>query len=91
MQWRDVGTRHAVLSRELAEAVLSSLELHDQGPTRLREVLPSSLLGVNAPGLMMECATLTSAADRQRLAEPNGLSDLAASIAEGVQSYQRNE
>jgi len=91
LQWRDVGTRHAVLSRELAEAVLSSLELHDQGPTRLREVLPSSLLGVNAPGLMMECATLTSAADRQRLAEPNGLGDLAASIAEGVQSYQRNE
>jgi N-acetylmuramoyl-L-alanine amidase len=73
LTWRDVATRHAVASRELAEAVLSSLDLRGQGPTRLREVLPSAMLGVNAPGMMLECATLTSDLDRQRVLESDGL------------------
>src|SRR5258708_13738205 len=34
--WRDVATRHAVRSRELAESVLSALELAGLGPARLR-------------------------------------------------------
>ena len=76
-------------SRSLAEAVLSALELRGQGPTRLRERMPYDLLGVNAPGMLLECATLTSAADRERVTQDEGLRELAASIAAGVSSYQR--
>jgi N-acetylmuramoyl-L-alanine amidase len=80
-----------VAARQLSEDLLSALELHSQGPTRLREILPYSMLGVNAPGLLLECATLTSDADRARVAAPRGLADLAATIAEGIEAWQRNE
>jgi N-acetylmuramoyl-L-alanine amidase len=90
LPWRDVASRHAVESRALAEAVLSALELRGQGPTRLRERLPFNLLGVNAPGLLLECATLTSTQDRERVLQRQGLRELAVSIAEGVEAYQRN-
>ena len=89
--WRDVALRHAVAARELSEDVLSALELRSQGPTRLREILPHPMLGVNAPGLLLECATLTSDADRARVTGTRGLADLAATIAEGIEAWQRNE
>jgi N-acetylmuramoyl-L-alanine amidase len=89
--WREVALRHAVVSRELAEAILSALDLGGHGPTRLREILPSPLLGVNAPGVMLECATLTSDADRDRLLAAGGLVELAARIADGVETYGRRE
>jgi N-acetylmuramoyl-L-alanine amidase len=91
LTWRDVATRHAVASRELAEDILSSLELRGQGPTRLREVLPSALLGINAPGLMLECATLTSESDRARVLRGEGLAELARGIADGIDAYRRGE
>jgi len=91
LPWRDVATRHAVRSRELADDILSALELRGQGPTRLREILPATLLGVNAPGLMLECATLTSEADRARVTEPQGLAELAATIADGIEAFRRSE
>lgn len=90
LPWRDVGLRHAVESRALAEAVLGALDARDLGPTRLREVMPLHLLGVNAPGIMLECATLTSPADRERVSTPGGLSALAVAIAEGLAAWQRN-
>ena len=91
LPWREASARHAVESRSLAEAVLSSLALRGLGPTRLREILPLSLLGVNAPGMLLECATLTSDADRARLVQPDGLATMAAAIAGGVEAWQRNE
>ena len=91
LPWRDVATRHAVQSRALAEAVLSAIELRGLGPTRLREQLPYTFLGVNAPGILLECGTLTSPGDRERLLNPEGLKALAATIAEGVAAYRRNE
>ena len=91
LPWREVASRHAVESRALAEAVLSSLELRGEGPTRLREVLPMSLLGVNAPGMLLECATLTSEVDRARLAQSDGMAALASAIADGIEAWQRNE
>ena len=91
LPWRDVAVRHAVQSRALAEAMLSSLELRGLGPTRLREQLPHDLLGVNAPGILLECATLTSAADRERVTQEAGLDQLATALAEGVAAYQRND
>jgi len=91
LPWREVATRHAVQSRALAEAVLSAIELRGLGPTRLRERLPYMFLGVNAPGILLECGTLTSPGDRERLLSPLGLETLAATIAEGVAAYRRNE
>jgi N-acetylmuramoyl-L-alanine amidase len=88
--WRDVALRHAVRSRELAESVLSAIELRAQGPTRLREILPQALLGVNAPGVLLECATLTHSDDRTRVSSVEGLDDLAATIADGIETYQLN-
>ena len=89
LPWRDVATRHAVRAREIAEAVMASIELRDEGPARLRETLAYPLLGVNAPGLLLECATLTSNEDLARLRSANGITDLATSIAEGVENWQR--
>jgi N-acetylmuramoyl-L-alanine amidase len=89
LPWRDVATRHAVRARDVAETLLATLELRGHGPTRLRETLPYPLLGVNAPGLMLECGTLTWPEDRARLQSPNGIADLAASIAEGVEGWEK--
>lgn len=91
LPWRDVATRHAVPARALAEAMRSALELGGQGPVQVRERLMAPLLGVNAPGLVLECATLTSAGDRARVAGDDGLRALAAAIADGVVAYQRNQ
>ena len=91
LPWRGVAARHAVASRALAEAVLTAFELHGLGPTRLREHLAYSEIGVNAPSLLLECATLTSVADRARLGSSTGIADLAAAIADGLEAYQRNE
>ena len=89
--WSDVATRHAVQSRALGDAVVDMMELRGLGPIRLRELLALNLLGVNAPGILLECATLTAPRDRNRVTRPRGLSDLAAGIAEGIAAYQRNE
>lgn len=91
LPWRDVALRHAVPSRALAEALRARLELAGQGPVRIRERLPLPLLGVNAPGVVLELATLTAAADRARVTTPEGLRALAISVAEAVAAYERND
>jgi N-acetylmuramoyl-L-alanine amidase len=91
LPWRDVAMRHAVQSRAFAEALLSALELSGQGPTRLRERLPYDLLGVNAPGVVLECATLTAPDDRERVMQEEGLRHLAVSISDAVGAYRRNQ
>ena len=91
LPWSEVATRHAVQARALGDAVVGVMELRGLGPTRMRELLPVGLFGVNAPGIVLECATLTSPADRSRLARPRGIQDLAAGIAEGIVAYERNE
>jgi len=91
LPWRDVATRHAVRSRALAEAIASQLVLRGLGPVRLREVLPEPLLGVNAPGLLIECATLTAATDRARVTSADGLDQLARALAAGLDAYRRPE
>ena len=91
LSWRDVAARHAVASRSLAEAVLTAFELHGLGPTRLREHLSYTGIGVNAPALLLECATLTSERDRARLRDPAALAELASAITDGLEAYQCNE
>jgi N-acetylmuramoyl-L-alanine amidase len=89
--WRDVPFTHAVQSRSLAEALLSVLELRGQGPTRLRETLPYPQVGMDAPGVMLECATLTWPADRRRITRADGLRIIASTLADGIEAYRRNE
>jgi N-acetylmuramoyl-L-alanine amidase len=89
--WRDVAVRHAVESRALADAITAAFEARGLGPARVRERLPVPLLGVNAPGIALECATLTSAADLARVSAPDGLRELAVAIADGVQAWGRHE
>ena len=55
------------------------------GYLRWQEITPV----VNAPGLMLECGTLTWSEDRVRIQSPGGIADLAASIAEGVESWEK--
>jgi N-acetylmuramoyl-L-alanine amidase len=90
-RWRDVAAGYAVESRALADAVAAALEARGQGPARVRERLPVPLLGVDAPGITLECATLTSAEDLARVSTPEGLRALAAAIADGVQAWGRHE
>jgi N-acetylmuramoyl-L-alanine amidase len=91
LPWRDAALGHAAESRALADAVTGALRARGLGPARVREWMPVSLLGVNAPGLTLECATLTSPEDRERVMRPEGLHDLAAAIAEGVIAFARHE
>ena len=89
--WREVAVEHAVSSRTLAEALSGALESHGFGPVRVRERLPVALLGVNAPGILVECSTLTSPDDLTKLLRPAGLRVLASAIADGVVAFQRDE
>lgn len=89
--WRDVAVEHAVSSRTLAEAMSGALEQHGFGPVRVRERMPVALLGVNAPGILIECATLSSPDDLAKLMRPAGLRVLASAIADGVVAFQRDE
>lgn len=89
LPWRDVGARRAVPGRAAAEAVLDALERAGLGPVRLRERLMAPLLGVDAAGVMLDCATLSAPADRARVSGEPGLRALAAAIAEGVARWAR--
>ena len=84
LPWREVALRRAVLSRAAAEAILGALDAAGAGPVRLRERLMVPLLGVDAAGLMLDCATLSAIPDRIRVEDPRGLQELAAAIAGGV-------
>jgi N-acetylmuramoyl-L-alanine amidase len=87
--WRDVALRHAVASRALADDVSASLAARGLGPVRVRERLPVALLGVQAPGVSLECATLTSADDLARVRSADGLRALASAVADGVLAWGR--
>jgi len=91
LPWRDAATSHAVESRELAQDLTAALEHDGYGPMSVRERLPMALLGVTAPGVLLECGTLSNAAERGRLLAPNGLHRLAAAIADGLIAWQRGE
>ena len=88
--WREIALRHSEKSRVLAEAVRSALVLRDLGPVRVREVLTGPMVGVDAPGLMLDCATLTSPGDVERLSRPGGMRALANSIADAIAAYRRS-
>ncbi len=91
LPWRDVALERAVESRGLAESVISALERAGFGPANLRERLPIALVGVQSPGLLLECGTLSNPEERARLLAPGGLKSLATAIADGMLAWQRNE
>ncbi len=89
LPWRDVGARRAVTGRAAAEAILAALDRAGLGPVRLRERLMVPLLGVDAAGVVLDCATLSAPADRARVSGEHGLQELAVAIAEGVARWAR--
>jgi len=91
LHWRDAALPRAVESRGLAESVTAALARQGFGPTRVRERLPYALLGVQSPGVLLECGSLTDPDERARLLAPGGLRKLAAAIAEGVLEWQQGE
>jgi N-acetylmuramoyl-L-alanine amidase len=91
LPWRDAATAHAAESRDLAQDVAAALERQGFGPMRVRERLPMALLGVTAPGVLLECGTLSNAAERARLLAPNGLRLLASAITDGLIAWQHGE
>jgi N-acetylmuramoyl-L-alanine amidase len=49
------------------------------------------LAGIEAPGIMLECATLSSPADAERLRRPEGLRAIAATLADAVAAWRRSQ
>jgi N-acetylmuramoyl-L-alanine amidase len=89
LPWREVALQRAAPARAAAEAILGELDRAGAGPVRLRERLLLPLLGVDAAGVVLDCATLSAAADRGRVADPRGVQALAAAIADGVARWTR--
>lgn len=87
--WREVAVGHAARSRAFAEAMRSAFVLRDLGPVRVREAMATPLAGVDAPGIMLECATLTAPADAERLRRAEGLRAIAATLADAVAAWRR--
>ena len=69
----------------------SAFVLRDLGPVRVREFVTEPLVGVDAPGVMLECATLTSPTDAERLRSPDALRAIAATLADAVAAWRRSE
>ena len=86
--WGAAALAHSARSRALAEAVRSAFTLHDLGPVRVREFVPAPLTGVDAPCLMLECATLTAPADAERLRRPDGLRAIATTLAQAIAAWR---
>ncbi len=87
--WREVAVGHAARSRAFAEAMRSAFVLRDLGPVRVREAMTTPLAGVDAPGIMLDCATLTAPADAERLRRAEGLRAIAATLADAVAAWRR--
>jgi N-acetylmuramoyl-L-alanine amidase len=86
--WRMVALRHAAEAGALAATLLGAVAESGTGPTRLQRWLPVPLLGVDAPGVMLDCGTLTSPADRAWLADSAGVRRLADALADGFVRWQ---
>lgn len=89
--WRDAAVDRAVESRGLAESLSAALEHRGFGPAGVRERLPLALVGVQTPGVLLDCGTLSNPEERARLLAPGGLRALASAIADGLLAWQRNE
>ena len=91
LPWRDAATSRAVESRGLAETLVSALERQGFGPLSVHEHMPMAMIGVSAPGVMLECGTLSNPEERGRLLAPASVHKLAAAIADGLLAWQRGE
>jgi N-acetylmuramoyl-L-alanine amidase len=89
LPWRDAALERAVESRALAESVTGALERAGVGPAEVRERLPLALVGVQSPGILLECGSLTQPEDRARLLSQAGQRDLARAIADGVLAWRQ--
>jgi N-acetylmuramoyl-L-alanine amidase len=53
--------------------------------------LPLPLVGVAAPGVLLECGSLANPEERARLQSQAGMRDLARAIADGVLAWQKGD
>jgi N-acetylmuramoyl-L-alanine amidase len=85
--WRDAAGRYASDSRGVAELLLAALEADGRTPVRVRQLRVLPLEGANMPAVMLECGTLSSEAERARLADPQALARLADVLARALERY----
>ncbi len=90
-RWRDVARRHGDESRALATSIARAFDARGLGSVRVRERLTVPMLGVNAPVVMIEVATLTSPEDRVRIEGADGPPAWSAAITDAVLEWQRHE
>ena len=75
----------------MADLLLGSLAADGRGPSRLR-VLPNfATEGADCPAVLLECGTLGRNDETRRLVTPNGIRDLAVSLARAVERYAHGE
>lgn len=87
VSWRDAAGRYASDSRGVAELLLAALDADGHAPVRLRQARMLPLEGANMPAVMLECGTLSSPAERRRLAGPKALARLADVLARALERY----
>ncbi|MFM8559060.1 MAG: N-acetylmuramoyl-L-alanine amidase, partial [bacterium] len=90
-RWRRSGGAGARGVAAVARRGVGEGERSGLGPAAVRERMPLALLGVQAPGVLIECGSLTEPEERARLTSPAGMRALAQAIAEGVLVWQRPE
>lgn len=86
--WEDAPVRHAraseALARDLETALLEVWQDGSRGISK-RKLLP--LEGLDMPAVMVECGTLSSSPDVQRLSTGSEVARLAVALAEGIRHH----
>lgn len=91
VDWQRAAGRHHPEARAAAERLLAGLAAAGFGPSRLRVARTYPTQGADCPSLLLECGTLTSAHDRERLATPDGLERIARSLALALRAHAQGE
>ena len=85
--WQRAAGRHHAEARSAADLLLASLAADGFGPARLRVAPTYVTEGADCPAVMLECGSLSPAAERARLTGGDGLRRLAESITRAVERY----
>ena len=86
--WEDVASRHTHASETLAGDLDGSLtEIWSNGGRGIvkKKFLP--LEGLDMPAVMIECGSLSSAGDQQRLSSDREITRIAGALAEGIRRH----
>jgi N-acetylmuramoyl-L-alanine amidase len=87
VSWQRAAGRHHGEASGAAELLLASLAADGHRPTRVRAASSYVTQGADCPAILLECATLSSTAERQALLAPGGMRTLALSLARALERY----